>query len=189
MTKSTKLVAALGVAAGIGVAALPLGAFATVTTAVTPYDESPQDTDVEVELIISNAVGIASDKAKCSTTMMPNATDSCANIVSIGTNDRNGMTLTVKDSDSNTNLVGNQATPVNIAAVAGTLTAGTAGWNISGGLLTNAAITAADQNVYVGDTTSGAEERDVNMTYNFATDVDQAQGTYSDTITYTVTAN
>ncbi|MDO4967504.1 MAG: hypothetical protein Q4E70_01930 [Candidatus Saccharibacteria bacterium] len=188
MTKSTKFVAALGIAAGLGVAALPLGTFA-VTTAVTPYGTSPATQDVEVELVISNAVGIASDKAKCSTEMMPNATASCANIISIGTNDRNGMTLTVKDADAELRLVGNQATPSYIAATDGTLIAGTNGWNISGGLLSNKAITATEQNVYVGDTTSGAEERDVNMTYNFATDVDQAQGTYSDVITYTVTAN
>ena len=96
------------------------------------------------------------------------------------------MTLTVADEDNDTNLVGDQTTPVNIPATAGALTAGTAGWNISGGLLSNAAITTAAQNVRV---TAAAGEEDVNMTYNFATDVDQAQGTYSDVITYTVTAN
>ena len=185
MTKSTKFVAALGVAAGIGVAALPLGAFA-VTTAVTPYGTSPATQDVEVELVIKNAVGIASDKEKCSAEMMPNATGTCANIISIGTNDRDGMTLTVKDADSEVRLVGDQTTPSYIAAVDGALTAGTNGWNISGGLLSNKAITTTDQKVYEG---SAAEETDVNMTYNFATDTNQAQGTYSDTITYTVTAN
>ena len=198
MTKSTKLVAALGVAAGIGVAALPFGAFATATYTVTPYIDGPDTAEVTVQLVVNDGVGIAVDSNRSadgttggrektvSKELMPNAKGSESHKVSIGTNAKSGMTLTVIDKDDDTNLVGDQTAPVNIPATSGALTAGTAGWNISGSLLSNAAITTAAQNVYVG---SAAEEKDIDMTYNFATNADQAAGTYSDVITYSVSVN
>jgi len=104
------------------------------------------------------------------------------------------MTLTVADKgtdDSNNLTLHSADTTDTIAAVDGALTAGMTGggWNISGGLLSNKAITTAGQNVYVGTSTTGAEEKDIEMTYNFATDKDQAAGTYANVITYTVSAN
>lgn len=200
MTKSTKFVAALGVAAGIGIAALPFGAFA-VTYTPTPYEESPESADVTINLVVSDGVGIAVDTddattssdqdadkhtALVSKTLMPNATGSQSGTVTIGTNSKAGMNLTVVDKDSEVRLTGDQTSPSYIPATDNALTAGTAGWNISGGLLTNKAITTTAQTVYTG---TGAEERDVAMTYNFATDADQAAGTYSDVITYTVAVN
>ena len=76
-----------------------------------------------------------------------------------------------------------------IPAVSGALTAGTAGWNISGGDLDKVAVTASDQTVKTNPNTmhTGIQE-DVQMTYGVATAAAQAQGTYQDVIVYTATA-
>ena len=75
-----------------------------------------------------------------------------------------------------------------IPAQAGNLVAGTAGWNLSGGDLTKAAISATDQVVKTNSNTAhtGIQE-DIQMTYGVATGTAQAQGTYMDTIVYTAT--
>ncbi len=185
MTKSTKIVAVLGVIAGLGVASLPLGTFAT-TYVVTPYGASPKTVDTEIELTIGNAVGIATNaEKKCSASTLPNTTASCQQIISIGTNSANGMTLTVADKDANTDLT-NTAANDKIVAANGDIAAGDGKWNISGGLLSKKAITNSAQNVYVGTT---AEEKDVSMTYNFATRANQKSGVYTDKIVYSVNAN
>ena len=128
---------------------------------------------------------------------MPNtAGSSTAHVVTIGTNSQKGMNLIVADKDNNTALQGGTGiTGESIPAVAGTLTAGTAGWNISSVVsadttqnVTNAAMVATGSaiDLYEG---GSAEEQDISMTYNFATAANQKAGVYSDIITYTVAVN
>ena len=154
MTKSTKLVAALGVAAGIGVAALPFGAFAA-TYNPQPYEVTDQSADVTVELKISDAVGIAVDTdaaatdsdddnnkhtALSSTQFVPNQKGSSGNTyVTIGTNAAKGMTLSVKDkaidgqSGANALALTGVVSGATIPAVDGDVLAASTnpGWNIT----------------------------------------------------------
>ena len=198
MTKSTKLVAALGVAAGIGVAALPFGAFAYT---VTPYVTSPDKAEVTVELKVNKAVGIAVASGRSAdgstggrettctaSNTLPHTTGTCTHTVTIGAN--TPATLTLKDADTTTDLTGPTGSAA-IPARGGNLTAGTAGWNISGGNLSaNTAIVASDaDSPLTVSTLSAAGVADVEMTYNFATADNQMAGTYSDVITYTIAAN
>lgn len=206
MTRSTKIVAALGVAAGIGVAALPLGSFATLELV-----SSPQSKDVRVQLTVPKAVAIASDKDNSSnpcsaamtvsgsstTDIMPNSVATCENVVTAAANHA-GAVLSVKTAGTGAN-----ATDLALAGGGDSLTAsdaavsaGSGTWNISAartsgtGTIATAfsgqkGITTSDQPVY---TTTAAEEANITMTYHFGTKPDQTVGTYSNVLTYTVTA-
>lgn len=190
MTKTTKIIAALGVAAGLGIAALPSGAiFADADSTSLPltYGSSPATTNVTVQLTVGEAIAIAVDSDTCAATATIGSTATCAGVVAAGTNVARGFKIEVTDADSTLELTSSTTTDT-IAAVSGTLTGGMTGggWNITGGSLTSAAITTGQQTVH---TQATAGVREVNMTYNFATAADQAAATYSDTITYTATVN
>ena len=192
MTKTTKIIAALGVAAGLGIAALPSGAiFADQnSTNLTPfvYGNSPQTAEVTVQLTVGEAIALAVDSI-CSATASMNDTADCTAKVAAGTNSPRGFKIELNDKDANLNLVGAN-TSATIGAVGGALTAGTAGWNISGGSLTaNTAIVASDATPLLVHTQATAGVREVDMTYNFATAADQAADTYSDIVVYTATVN
>ena len=202
MTKSTKLVAALGVAAGIGVAALPFGAFAA-TYNPQPYEVTDQSADVQLQLTIAEGVGIAVDNGQATdpdgdtdkhhaliaTSLNPNDAGTATGIVTIGTNSASGMKLVVNDKDTDTNLVG--AGGIGNIPTSATVAAGTSAWGISGGALSSTtAMVASDAasplTVYTGNQ---AEEIDQTMTYSFSTAPNQAAGVYTDVITYTVSVN
>lgn len=205
MTKSTKIVAALGVMAGIGVAALPLGTFATLTLGASPASE-----DVKVQLTIPKAVAVASDKdatsnpctasmtsgSSTTTDIMPNNVATCSNVITAAAN-HGGAVLSVKTAGTGANATdltleggGDSLTASDTAVSAGSGT-----WNISAttsgaGTLNSAfstqkGITTSDVAVY---TTAAAEETEVTMTYHFGTKANQKVGTYSNVLTYTVTA-
>lgn len=218
MTKSTKIVAALGVAAGLGIAALPAGAI--FATELIPFDYSDAGLyttkDVTVRLNVAEALSLGvedtdcaattdhgdasdpawdiTDDARTSANLTVKSTGFCKHKIAGGTNNKNGFKLTVKDADADLNLnrqIASGETLTNdgkIPAVAGALggTTWVAGWNLTGGNLTNAAIAATDQ-IVIG--TNAAKDVQVNMTYNFATKPNQEAGKYSDVITYTVAQN
>lgn len=171
-----KIIAGLGVATALGVAALPVaGTFA-------------ESASVDVTVNVGSTIAISADSPAAVTMNPDQKTSSNAANVTVSTNSLNGYTLSVKDADSNTALVnGNGDT---IPALGGALSAGTAGWNITGGNLNNAAISATDQVVKTNNNSNHtAIANDVTaMTYNFATGTAQMQGTYVDTIIYTATA-
>ena len=170
-----KIIAGLGVAAALGVAALPVaGALA-------------ESANVNVTVNVGSTIAISATSPEAvSMTPGQKASSNAANIT-VSTNNAGGYKLTVKDADTNTALVNANGT---IPAQAGTLSAGTAGWNITGGDLTNAAISTEDQTVKTN--TNSAHTAIANevtaMTYNFATGDAQVTGEYVDTIVYTATA-
>ena len=203
MTKSTKIIAALGVAAGLGIAALPAGAIFADTLLPLDYTNTTQAQDVTVNLTVGEAVTLGVQNVKCATTdgaaaegtatvsLSVKAQGSCAHLVAGGTNAAKGYTLSVADKDETTALTRDGGTGTGadaIEAVAGDLggTNWVAGWNLTGGLLDKAAITHAAKPV---QTTAAAGQNELTMTYNFATRVDQNQGTYKDVITYTISVN
>lgn len=205
MTKSTKIIAALGVAAGLGIAALPAGSiFAQSLTPLDLKNNTKQSQDVTVSLTVGEAITLGVENVVCATTGEENpsgaavsltvkATGSCSHAVAGSTNAAAGYTLSVKDKDSETALTLNgEATSVaqsKIVAQGGALGGDpwVAGWNLSGGdLAANTAITAANQTV---KTRATAGEDLFTMTYNFATRADQNAGLYKDVITYTIAKN
>jgi hypothetical protein len=172
-----KIIAGLGVAAALGIAALPVaGTFA-------------ESANVDVTVNVGATIAISAD-SPATVSMTPNQkTSSNAANVRVSTNNTGGYKLTVKDGDTNTNLVNANANDV-IPAVDGVLNAGTAGWNISGGDLSNKAVLTTEQTVKTNSNSNHtAISNDVTaMTYNFATKDAQMQGQYVDTIVYTATA-
>ncbi len=177
MTKTTKIIAALGVVAGIGVAALPISSFAASTQ------------DVTVRVTIGSSIAVGVDQDTTEVTMSPNQTDTSTlkTKVTVTTNNATGYQLQVKDKDTDTGL----KSGTNVIPAAASLSAGTAGWNVKGGdkvFASGAAITAADQLVMEADTPPAASGAIANMTYGVATATNQASGTYTDIITYTATA-
>ena len=95
MSKSTKVIAALGVVAGLGVAALPLSSFAASTG------------DVNVKVEVGSTISMTIDGADHSTTALEksvamdnNDTDSSLTAsIKVTTNDANGYILSVKDKN------------------------------------------------------------------------------------------
>jgi hypothetical protein len=196
MTKSTKIIAALGVAAGLGIAALPAGSIFADTLLPLNYTGANTSAEVKVKLKVSEAITIATNKTVCGedVTMVVKSNGSCNHLIAGGTNAKNGFTISVKDKDTDTSLVntnGSTNASAKIAAHNGAVdaTAGTYGWSIKGGdqvFQNSAAITSADQAVLK---TTQAEDKETTMTYNFATLPNQEVGTYEDTIVYTISAN
>lgn len=170
-----KIIAGLGVATALGIAALPVaGTFA-------------ESANVDVTVNVGATIAIsAASPAAVSMTPGQKTSSNAANIT-VSTNSAGGYKLTVKDADTNTALVNANGT---IPAVSGALEAGTAGWNITGGDLVNVAISTEDQTVKTNtNSTHTAIANDVTaMTYNFATGDAQVTGEYKDTIVYTATA-
>lgn len=175
MTKSTKIIAALGVIAGLGVAALPIGAFAASTQEVT------------VKVNIDSSISLGVDQAMTQVTMAPNQanTTSLKTKLTVATNNAAGYKLEVKDKDADTSL----KSGTNTIPAAASVAAGTSAWNVKGGdkiFQSGAAITAADQ--LVAESSAPVASAQTDMTYGVSTASNQASGTYQDVITYTATA-
>lgn len=198
MTKSTKIIAALGVAAGLGIAALPAGAI--FADDLIPFDytaptTTAADKDVTVKLTVTDSIAIAVEKSECvakvgAADFQVKTLGTCEEKVAGGTNNIYGFTLNVKDADSDTSLKRSGSTTANgqIEAVDGNLggTTWVAGWNLTGGALDKAAITDSNQKVMK---TNNAHDAQVNMVYTIATKPNQEVGTYEDVITYSIVAN
>ena len=202
MSKSTKIIAALGVVAGLGVAALPLSSFAATTG------------DVNVKVEVGSTISMTIDDADHSTTplektvaMNNNSSDnSLTASVKVTTNDDDGYILTVKDKagdgaalkgalSSNTQTIpAFTVKQTNLAS----LTTDTYGWgmmaansnanatigsNFSGGY---GPVSDTDQAVVTVSGTAASDE--TTITYGIVTKSDQVADTYSNLITYTVTA-
>ena len=180
MSKINRIVATLGIATALGIAAMPIATYAAAT-----------DTkNITVKVNVASVIALSADSLSTEVTMNPNNvnTTGLKTKLTVATNNKNGYKLTVKDVDSTTAMTSND-TIETIPALAGNLTAGTAGWNLSGGDLNKVAIAATDQTVKTNPNTAhvGIQE-DIDMTYGVATSAAQAQGTYQDVIIYTATA-
>ncbi len=203
MTKSTKIIAALGVAAGLGIAALPAGAIFAVTDPIFDYSsDTATSANVTVRLNVGEAIALKvsatdclgdSDSAEAGVQSFTlSDAGSCTMNVSGGTNAVSGFDLKVAIADgatsylklagSTTQTSQNSIPGQNGSAVA----AGTAGWNLTGGALTNFAPTSTATTML---RTQGAKQLTTEVTYNFATGADQESGEYSTQLTYTIAPN
>ncbi len=192
MTKSTKIIAALGVAAGLGIAALPAGAIFADDNLI-PFGQGATSTakNVTVQLTVGESIALAVEGTTCDAgELSVSDTGHCDQKVAGGTNAVNGFTLSVADADSELALTKAGATTKaqKIAAVDGALTAGMTdgGWNLTGGALSQKAISASAQTVIA---TNAPKDAQVTMDYNIATQSSQETGTYTDQITYTIAKN
>ena len=176
MSKIKSVVLGLGLTTVLGIVSLPVATFAATSSQ-------------SVEVNVSSVIALSADNLSTEVTMTPSALDTTTlkTKLTVATNSKNGYKLTVKDADPTTAMTSADTTET-IPAQAGNLVAGTAGWNLSGGDLTKAAIATTDQVVKTNPNTAhtGIQEG-IQMTYGVATGTAQAQGTYMDTIVYTAT--
>ena len=189
MSKYSKIVATLGVITGLGIASLPLASFAAPIPLV---DGTPKSANVKVQLTVGDAVAIAVNSNDANAgNAAPNQTKNATSTVSYATNKATGMTLTVKDQDTDTKMTVTGHT----GTVAGTdvIAAGTQGavagqgqWSIKGGLLTtDTAMVKSNETALKVAESSAPINTDVAVTYNISTGTSQLPGTYEDTIVYT----
>lgn len=176
MSKITKTIAALGVVAGLGVAALPLASYAATTQ------------DIVVKATIGESLTVT---APTSATVELTPTNGAAAVeksssVTVNTNHLSGFTLNIKDSDAETGLTGTGGT-----IAAGTTLDGTASaWAYKGGdKATYTAITATDVALKTTSAPTTADGETVEITFAVAADEDQAAGTYTGGVTVTAVAN
>ncbi|HEU4913831.1 MAG TPA: hypothetical protein VFT16_00285 [Candidatus Saccharimonadales bacterium] len=165
---------------------------------------------------ISSAIGSVISVFTSNGTVNVNVTPSGAgaqtiasDTLTVSTNDPLGYTLQIADSDANTNMVsgsnnlaasaGTQASPIAQAVNtwgyrvdgAGGFGAGpTSGQNSTAiGALTFAGVPANSSPNTLKTTATTASEDTTTVWYAVAADTSQPSGTYTDTVTYTATAN
>ena len=176
MSKITKTIAALGVVAGLGVAALPLASYAATTQNIAVEAEIGETLSVETPTVATVELAPTNGAA---------ATEGSSS-VTVKTNHLSGFTLNIKDSDSETGLTG----------TSGTIAAGT----VLDGTVSACAYKGGDKTSYTEITTSdvalkttaaptAAAGETVEITFGVAADEDQAAGTYTGGVTVTAVAN
>lgn len=179
MSKMSKTIAALGVVAGLGVAALPLASYAATTA------------DVTINALIEDTLSIAVDQS----TVALGAVDAGvmnggpvvegSTNVTVITNDTDGYTVNIKDADEVLNLVSGSDT-----IAPGVPTQGNSAWGYKGGDVSNyTAITAADVALKTTSDPTTTDGDKFALTFGVTADASQAAGTYTDTVTLTVVAN
>ena len=192
MSKYAKIVATLGVITGLGIASLPVATFA----APIALDGSvPSTQNVVVQLTVGDAVAVSADNGTANGgNAAPNQAKNATSGISYATNAANGMVVSVKDVDEDTNMTvsGHTGTVAGTDVIAAGTTGSTAGsgsWSIKGGLLTadTAMVKQSETALKVAES-NGPVNTNLNMTYNIATGGSQLPGTYQDTIVYTVVA-
>lgn len=197
MSKMTKTIAALGVVAGLGVAALPLSSYAAVVT---------DSTDVTLNAVVGEAISVTTNAADDTVTINNVTANQDAKegstVLTIQTNNANGYTLTIEDADATTAL--KDASNTSYAGIAtlksgATLDKGTTGWGFKASTTTDG-VTANLTNWTGIKTTaqtlatraSGATATDgdqVTLTFGVVVDSTVPAGTYSDVVTLTATTN
>ena len=181
----TKVIAGIGIVAGLGIATLPLSSYAT---------------DVTVSFEVKPT--LAADPTICTT----GATADAMNANTVATVDcaveysaNGGASVSIKDKDATLTLVsGANSIPV-VSGNPANLTAGTPAWGYkftattpgagTGGLTATSAnysaITASD--VTVGTNDNPVTDAVGTFTFGAATAIDTPAGTYTDVVTISVT--
>lgn len=196
MSKMTKTIAALGVVAGLGVAALPLSSYATIVS---------DSTTVTAQAIIGEAISVTADatdytvKIENVTANQEAATGST--VLTIQTNNTNGYNVTIKDADAVTALTTDGADADNGIPASNTLIKGTKGWGFKTATSTEGVTVSAAAQDYraietgtqtIASRASGASVTDgdkIDLTFGVVVDSSIAAGTYSDDVVITATTN
>ena len=196
MSKMTKTIAALGVVAGLGVAALPLSSYATIVT---------DSTTVTAQAIIGEAISVTAD-ATDDTVKIKNVTANQdvkegSTVLTIQTNNTSGYNVNIKDSDATTALTTAGGDAADGIPASATLTKGNKGWGFKASTSTEGvAVSSAGQAYRAIETTplalasrsTGASVQDgdkITLTFGVVVDSSIAAGTYSDDVIITATTN
>ncbi len=198
MTKKiTKVIAALGVVAGLGVAALPLSSYAA---------------DVTVSFTIQETVGTVDPNCSSGVTDTEPAGADLHGECNLEGSSNTGIQISIKDADSNLNLVSgtNNITPIGAVisdanfttANLSTINSGAGGWGFRFSAGANAvsnnlshttgydsfnAITAADQVIAKSSNiTSPTHTVGASISFRAVVPPSQPAGTYTDIVTVTV---
>lgn len=196
MSKMTKTIAALGVVAGLGVAALPLSSYATIVS---------DSTTVTAQAIIGEAISVTAD-ATDDTVKIENVTANQeaatgSTVLTIQTNSTNGYNVTIKDADAVTALTTDGADADNGIPASNALTKGTKGWGFKTATSTEGVTVPAAAQAYraietgtqtIASRASGASVTDgdkIDLTFGVVVDSSIAAGTYSDDVVITATTS
>ena len=195
MSKMTKTIAALGVVAGLGVAALPLSSYATIVT---------DSTNVTAQAIIGEAISVTADATddivKIEGVTANQEAKEGSTILTIQTNNTAGYNLTIKDADTTTALTTEGGSADDGIPASATLTKGTKGWGYKASTATEGMSATASANyraisdspAMLASRSTGASVADgdkVTLTFGVVVDSSIAAGTYSDDVVITATTN
>ena len=194
MSKSKKVIAALGVAAVLGGSVIPLSSYAadpatdTETVTVTVADS--------IALAVTNQENKAGIAMQAGEINMSNGTsDGMIHKLVVTTNSITGYQISIKDSDTATALPNDKG--ATIPAKSGVLSITDGGWgyktendevassveNSNWNAISSENVTIrTDETVFTAKTPKTTFVR-----FGVATKADQASGTYTDTVTYTAT--
>lgn len=195
MSKMTKTIAALGVVAGLGVAALPLSSYAAIVA---------DSTNVTAQAIVGEAISVTADAAD-DTVKIENVTANQdvaegSTVLTIQTNNTSGYNLTIKDNDAVLALTTDGTDEANGIPASATLTKGNKGWGFKTSTATEGVSVSAAQayraiesgTQIIASRATGASVADgdkVTLTFGVVVDSSIAAGTYSDEVVITATTN
>lgn len=192
MSKMTKTIAALGVVAGLGVAALPLSSYAVAgktdtanTTVQAVVGDSIAITVADATVTMSDVVANAEPNEK--------ATD-----VTVQTNNVAGYSITLADADADLALKTADGSGTAEGIAAGIPTKGTNAWGFkTSSSSENVTVSAAQQayraideggQIIANGKSASANEGDViSLTFGVTVDTTIAAGTYQDEVVLTAT--
>lgn len=197
MSKMVKTIAALGVVAGIGVAALPLGAYAKVVTS--------DPLNVTAEVTVDESISITADAADNKVTIADVVANKDAKegstVLTVQTNNTSGYNINIKDADDVTALTTDGADTANGIPAAVPLTKGSKGWGFKTSTTTEGVTVSAAAQAYraieagtqtIASRASGASVEGgdkVTLIFGVVVDSTVAAGTYSDDVVITATTN
>lgn len=208
MSKMTKTVAALGVVAGLGVAMLPVGAFAA--NSGTPVSDGPNastdggttpasaNIDVQFQALVEDTIEISAvDNLVDGGTATSSTNASGSTTVTIKTNNEAGYDATIAASTDTTGVTAAGATAADMKLADGTAVipggnapvAGTSNWGYKIGDITNVMGATTNATSFANETAASADAGD-EYTLGFEASVSSAQksGTYTGKVTLTATA-
>lgn len=184
MSKMTKVIAALGVVAGLGVAAMPLSSYAAETASA----------NVDVYATVDNSLSIEASKERVDLgPVSVGGVATGATTITVNTTAEKGYNLNIKDSDTETALVkmtadgATVATGADAATIpAGDLTAATSAWGYKTTGDVYSVITTEDKEIF---STAAAGEASTDVTFGVKIGTGQAEGTYKGGVIFTANIN
>lgn len=197
MSKMTKTIAALGVVAGLGVAALPLSSYATIVSG---------NTTVTAQAIIGEAISVTADATDDivkieNVTANQDVAEGSTN-VTVQTNNANGYNVVIEDKDATTALMTTDGSGTATGIPAGVPVKGTNAWGFKASAADGSSVTiptaaqsyraieANGSQLALANRVSGATDTDgdvFTLTFGVTVDSSIAAGTYQDEVIITAT--
>lgn len=195
MSKMSKAIAALGVVAGLGVAALPLSSYAVAGKTATAT------TTAQAIVGDSIAITVADETVTMGTTVMANqeAAEGSTNIT-VQTNNAAGYSVNIKDSDTELALKTTDGSGTATGIPAGIPQKGKNAWGFKVSSSAEGVTVDSDVQDYVKIKTSNTEIATkstpsanagdvITLTFGVTVDTTIAAGTYQDVVTLTASTN